>query len=135
MSVYSTRHMSWSKWVFFQISPLHFHKTSSGSTGVAYFILMMRRETSPQIHAESTVTLMVGWLHWSAPWSHLIFWGDMSPLSFGICACSHGTATSSGLFLLNQGSDIPQMCSEFLLWSTWELLLTCYIRMYDLFIS
>lgn len=99
---------------FFLISSLLFHKILSGHMGVAYCIPMRRRGKSLHIPAESTATLMVGWLYWSAPWSHLAFGGDMPPPSFGICACSHETATLSDVLLLTQGSDIPQMCSEFL---------------------
>lgn len=33
---------------------------------------------------------LVGWLDWSAPWSHLDFWSDMPPNSFGACTSSHG---------------------------------------------
>ena len=98
---------------FFLISSLLVHKILSGSMGVAYCTPMRRRGKSLHIHAEGTETLMVGWLYWSASWSHLAFGGDMPPPSFGICACSHETATLSDVLLLNQGSDIQQMCSEF----------------------
>lgn len=99
---------------FYLISSLLFHKILSGSMGVAYCIPMRRREKSLHIHAEGTATLKGGWCYWSAAWSHPAFGGDTPPPSFGICVCSHETATLSDVLLLNQGSDIPQMCSEFL---------------------
>lgn len=90
---------------------------------------------NPQIHAESTAASVLEWLDWSAPWSHLAFWRWYATAFLCHLCPQPWDCHLQWYFLLNQGSDISQMCSEFLLWSTWELLLACYTRMYDLFIS
>lgn len=127
--------MSWSKLVFSRFLPLLFPKTLFGSMGVASCIMMKRkRKKSPQIHAEpSSLTGGVAGLVCSLILSGLLGWYAITFL--GVCAPSHKTVTSNGFFLLNQGSNNPQMCWEFLCWSTWEIFLFFYPRMYDLFIA
>lgn len=74
-----------------------------------------------------------GWDGQTGPLPGLTWPLPPPPLRSGAPSC--GADTSIGLHLLNQGSDIPQMCSELLCRSTWEILLPCSTGMHDLFIS